>query len=73
MLVLHLGFYGDQSVIAEARRQFDDHISGRGQIIPDLKGAVFGVVARHGDEKTYLQLMEVRCVGVWGCTLYVGV
>ena len=64
MLVMTLGFYGDQGVIAEARRQFVDHIGGRQQIIPDLKAAVYGVVARHGDEVTYQQLMEVRCVCV---------
>ena len=58
--------YEDQSVVAEARRQFDDHISGRSQISPDLKGAVYLVVARHGDEKTYQQMMEV-CVCVCVC------
>eukprot|EP00731_Ephydatia_muelleri_P009994 Em0005g580a len=52
--------YEDQSVVAEARRQFDDHISGRSQISPDLKGAVYLVVARHGDEKTYQQMMELH-------------
>ena len=58
--------YEDQSVVAEVRRQFDDHISGRSQISPDLKGAVYLVVARHGDEKTYQQVMEV-CVCVCAC------
>ncbi|KAL5489416.1 hypothetical protein EMCRGX_G018506 [Ephydatia muelleri] len=60
MLIQQLGFYGDQSVIAEARRQFDDLINGRSQISPDLKGAVYAVVARHGDEKTCQQLMELH-------------
>ena len=53
-------------MVAEARRQFDNHISGRSQISPDLKGAVYLVVARHRDEKTYQQLMEV-CVCVCVC------
>ena len=67
MVLQQRGFYGDQSVLAEARRRFDDHLHGRKEIAADLKSAVYGTVAYHGDETTYTQLLEVgEGEGLWG-------
>ena len=59
MVLQQRGFYGDQSVVAEARKRFDDHLHGRKEIAADLKSVVYGIVAYHGDETTYTQLLEV--------------
>ena len=68
MVLQQRGFYGDQNVIGEARKRFDDHFNKRAEIPADLKSAVFGIVAYHGDETTYAQLLEVskgEGFGVW--------
>ncbi|KAL5489625.1 hypothetical protein EMCRGX_G018741 [Ephydatia muelleri] len=59
MVLQQRGFYGDQSVVAEARKRFDDHLHGRKEIAADLKSVVYGIVAYHGDETTYTQLLEL--------------
>lgn len=70
MVLQQRGFYGDQSVIAEARKRFDDHVSRRKEIVADLKSAVYGIVAYHGDDTTYAQLLEVSKGEGLGCGFY---
>lgn len=48
--------FGDEDVIAEARRLFK--VSGSSPIAPDLRGAVYTIVARYGGESEYAALRE---------------
>lgn len=58
MAVGRLGHYGYAPVVEEARKRFAAFARG-GQLDPNLRGAVYGTVAAHGDKKTYAQLMAL--------------
>ncbi len=58
MAVGRLGHYGYEPVVAEARKKFAS-FSKNGTLDPNLRGAVYGTVAAHGDRKTYDQLMTI--------------
>lgn len=51
MILSILGKSNDQTVIDEARKRFERHL--RGDLIdPNIRGAVYVIVSRHGDEQT---------------------
>lgn len=52
------GKSGDESVIAEARRRFEEHLSGN-LIDPNIRGAVYALVSRFGDEKVQESLQKL--------------
>jgi aminopeptidase N len=64
VLVGDLGAWGDEAVIAESRRRFAAFIVDHAAIVPDDRGVILAVVARHADEPTFEQLhklaMETR-------------
>ena len=62
-----LGRYGDQDMIAESQRRFDDHMSEKDPIPADYKTAVFSAVLGNGDETHFDKLVQVR-VGSLCCT-----
>jgi len=56
MILSLMGKSGDQAVIDEAKKRFQRHIAGD-LIDPNIRGAVYGIVSRYGDEAT---LEEIR-------------
>ena len=54
-----LGRWGDEAVIAEARRRFAAFVGDRTAISPDDQPMVLGIVARHADAPTFAQLHKV--------------
>lgn len=57
-----LGLYGDERVIAEAKKKFEEHISGKATIPADLRSAVYKAVLSTGDETTFETLLKVRII-----------
>jgi tricorn protease interacting factor F2/3 len=59
-LILNLvGKSGDQEVINEAQKRFQRHIQGD-LIDPNIRGAVYVIVSRYGDENTQEELRKVK-------------
>nr|XP_018910146.1 PREDICTED: puromycin-sensitive aminopeptidase-like [Bemisia tabaci] len=54
-----LGLYGDERVIAEAKKKFEEHISGKATIPADLRSAVYKAVLSTGDETTFETLLKL--------------
>ncbi len=55
LLIARLGLAGDKSVIKEARSRFA-MIQAKKHINPDIRGAIYAVVANHGGQKEYKAL-----------------
>jgi len=53
------GRYGDEKVIKEARKRFSAYVAGKSRIHPDIRQAVYSVVAKNGSKKEYLQVLEL--------------
>jgi hypothetical protein len=59
MILAVVGKSGDQDVINEAKKRFERHIAGD-LIDPNIRGAVYIIVSRYGDESTQEALRKVR-------------
>ena len=59
MILSIVGKSGDQDVISEAKKRFQRHIDGD-LMDPNIRGAVYVIVARYGDEGTQEELRKVR-------------
>ncbi|HEX9139653.1 MAG TPA: M1 family metallopeptidase [Steroidobacteraceae bacterium] len=61
-----LGFWGDQSVIDEARLRFEGLFAGRDVIEPDSQPFILNIVSRNADSATFEQLRALakRAVNV---------
>jgi cell division GTPase FtsZ len=59
MILTISGKSGDEEVIAEAKKRFERHIKGD-LIDPNIRGAVYVLVSRYGDEKTQEELRKVK-------------
>ena len=59
MILSISGKSGDQQVIDEAQKRFKKHLAGE-LIDPNIRGTVYVLVARYGDEKTQEELRQVR-------------
>jgi aminopeptidase N len=57
-LLLSAGINGHAGVIAEAKRQFDLYTTGKGQIDPNLRSAIFGIAIREGGKAEYEALKK---------------
>eukprot|EP01135_Chromosphaera_perkinsii_P002272 Nk52_evm58s221 gene=Nk52_evmTU58s221 len=54
------GMAGEEKVVAEAKRRFDIYCKGEKSIIhPDMRGSVFSIVLRNGDEATYNEVKKL--------------
>ena len=53
LVITRLGKAGDQEIRLEAKRRFDLHASGGAQISPDIRSAVYSIVASMGQEDDY--------------------
>ena len=58
-MIGELGRYGHTDTIAEAKRRFSDHCSGKHPLPADLKIAVFSTCLANGDSATFDQLVKV--------------
>jgi aminopeptidase N len=54
-----LGRFGDEAVIAEARRRFADFLGEESLLPPNLRPAVFSIVGRYADRRTYDRLHDL--------------
>ena len=59
MILTIVGKSGDQDVINEAQKRFERHLQGD-LIDPNIRGAVYVIASRYGDEKTQEQLRKVK-------------
>jgi puromycin-sensitive aminopeptidase len=58
MVLNIMGKSGDQAIIDEARKRFQQHIQGD-LIDPNIRGAVYAMVSRYGDETTQEELRKL--------------
>lgn len=59
MILSIVGKSGDQQVIDEAQKRFKKHLAGE-LIDPNIRGTVYVLVSRYGDEKTQQELRQVK-------------
>jgi hypothetical protein len=57
-MLFYVAKAGEQSVINEAQRRFGLHIGGN-SLHPNIRGSVYAIVARYGDETTHNELLKV--------------
>jgi puromycin-sensitive aminopeptidase len=55
MILVLMGKSGDQAIIDEAKKRFKRHVNGD-LIDPNIRGAVYAIVSRYGDENTLEEL-----------------
>jgi aminopeptidase N len=58
-LINALGDLNDSEVIAGCRERFEKFLSNPASLAPDLRSAVFAVVGRYADEKSWTKLHEL--------------
>lgn len=59
LVIRRLGLSGDPDIVEECRRRFEAHVDGAQSIAADLRSAVYSTVSRHGDEKTFDDLVKL--------------
>jgi len=60
LVITRLGKAGDQEIRLEAKRRFDLHASGGAQISPDIRSAVYSIVASMGQEDDYNTMLRLH-------------
>jgi aminopeptidase N len=55
-LIADLGLWGDQAVVAEARKRFQAFVKDHNAIAPDNQASIMNVVAHYADEATFNQI-----------------
>jgi len=60
LVITRLGKAGDQEIRLEAKRRFDLHASGGAQISPDIRSAVYTIVASMGQEEDYNTMLRLH-------------
>ena len=60
LVLSQLGQAGDLEVRAEAKRRFDSHVSGAAQINPDIREAVYKIVASMGQEEDFNTMVKLH-------------
>jgi len=58
-LISALGDLDDEQIVAGCRERFEKYLANPASLAPDLRPAVFAVVGRYADEKTWNQLHEL--------------
>jgi aminopeptidase N len=58
-LVSALGDLNDEQIVAGCRERFEKYLAHPASLAPDLRPAVFAVVGRYADEKTWNRLHEL--------------
>lgn len=59
LVLARMGLFGDEDVIAEAKRRFADHVTGTNLLPADLRTPVYHTVLSVGDEKTYETILKL--------------
>jgi len=54
-----LGRSGDESVLKEARQRFKNYIEGKEDMVPDLRGMVFGLIGKYDGEAGQKELIGI--------------
>ena len=60
LILSELGRTGDEEIRLEAKRRFDQHASGKTQISPDIRAAVYKIVASMGKEEDYNTMVTMH-------------
>jgi aminopeptidase N len=58
-LIAHLGAWGDQDVVAEARKRFAAFVADRNSLAPDEQATVLTIVAQNADAAAFDQLHAI--------------
>jgi aminopeptidase N len=58
-LINALGDSNDPEIVAGCRERFEKYLANPASLAPDLRSAVFAVVGRYADEKTWTKLHEL--------------
>jgi aminopeptidase N len=58
-VISHLGAWGDQDIVAEARKRFAGFVADRNSISPDDQSMILTIVAQNADGATFEQLHAV--------------
>jgi aminopeptidase N len=58
-VIRDLGAWGDEQIIAEARKRFERFVVDRSSIVPDDQDIVLSIVARYADAATFEQLHAI--------------
>jgi puromycin-sensitive aminopeptidase len=58
MILNIMGKSGDQAIIDEAKKRFQRHLEGD-LIDPNIRGAIYAIVSRYGDENTHEELRKL--------------
>jgi len=58
-LIEALGDLNDPEIVAGCRERFEKYLANPASLAPDLRPAIFAIVGRHADEKTWTKLHEL--------------
>ncbi len=59
LMLRQLGSNGDKKTLIKAKELFKKHTAGKKKIHPDIRGAVYNIVAENGSAKEYKQLTKL--------------
>ncbi|KAK7501330.1 hypothetical protein BaRGS_00007455 [Batillaria attramentaria] len=59
LVLARMGRYGDEATVAEAKKRFNDHVTGAKALPADLRGPVYVTVLTNGDEAVFNQMLEL--------------
>ncbi|XP_069697519.1 puromycin-sensitive aminopeptidase isoform X2 [Periplaneta americana] len=59
LVISRLGWFGDEAIVAEAQKRFEDHVSGKALLPADLRSPVYKAVLSVGDESTYNTMLKL--------------
>uniref|UniRef100_T1J5J3 Pleckstrin homology domain-containing family A member 8 n=1 Tax=Strigamia maritima TaxID=126957 RepID=T1J5J3_STRMM len=59
LVLMRLALFRDPAVIAEAKRRFDEHVSGVHTLPADLRAPVYRAVLSQGDENTLATMLKL--------------
>ena len=59
LVIGRLVWFKDEAIIAEAKKRFEAHVSGKTLLPADLRSAVYKAVLSGGDESTYDTMLRV--------------
>ena len=60
IVLSQVGSYGDEEVLDQARERFQQHITDRAGVRPDIRGVVFSLTGQTGDRAIYDQLWKLE-------------
>lgn len=58
-IIYRLGWFGDESVIAESRKRFDAFVDNPTSLDGNMRPAILGITGRYADQTTYENMWEL--------------